>query len=231
MTSFQLALGFRLRDDATFASFLPGNNQQVLRAALDIVKGIGDNFIYIWGAEGAGRSHLLQAICHAAPEANHSAFYVPLSNPDQLAAELFEGLENINLVCLDDIERIAGNSFWEEQLFHLFNRIRANNNRLIVTANTTPNNLAIKLPDLKSRLSWGTVYQMQILDDDQKLAALQLRAQSRGLDLDPAVGKFLLRRCPRNMLQLFTTLENLDQESLAKQRRLTIPFVKDVLGV
>jgi DnaA family protein len=231
MTLQQLPLGFRLRDDATFASFLPGDNAQVLQAALNLVRGIGDNFIYIWAAIGAGRSHLLQAICHAAPEYNASAVYLTLEDPNSLLPDSFVGLENVNLVCLDDIEKISGNSYWEEQLFHLFNRIRTNNNRLIVTANVPPTSLEIKLPDLKSRLAWGTVYQMHLLNDEQKLAALQLRAHGRGLDLDSTVGKFLLRRCPRNMAELFSTLEQLDQASLAKQRRLTIPFVKEELGV
>lgn len=227
----QLPLGFRLRDDATFASFLPAGNQEVMHAVLNIFHGRGDPFLYIYGAEGSGRSHLLQAICHAAPEYQQTAVYLPLDDSAPESPDLFMGLENINLLCIDDIEKISGNANLEEQLFHLFNNVRANNNRLIITANVAPANLAIKLPDLKSRLSWGTAYQLHALDDEHKLTALQLRAQSRGLDLDQAVGKFLLRRCPRNMGQLFTTLEQLDQASLAEQRRLTIPFVKDVLGV
>ncbi len=224
MTLTQLPLGFRLRDDATFASFLPADNLQVLNAVFNIVRGIGDNFIYIWGPEGSGRSHLLQASCHAASEYKQTAVYLSLDNPD------ITGLENIDIICIDDIDKIAGNKIWEEQLFHLFNRVRANNKRLLIAADTPPTALKINLPDLKSRLSWGVVYQLHALNDEQKLAALQLRAQSRGLDLDPVVGKFLLRRCPRNMAELFTMLEQLDQASLERQRRLTIPFVKDVLG-
>jgi hypothetical protein len=101
----------------------------------------------------------------------------------------------------------------------------------VLAVDAPPTSLKIILPDLKSRLSWGVVYQLNSLDDDQKLAALQLRAQIRGLDLEAAVGKFLLRRFTRNMAQLFMVLEQLDQASLAEQRRLTIPFVKEVLGV
>lgn len=231
MNEQQLPLGFRLRDDATFDSFLATENEQVLHSVMQIVKGLGDNFIYIWGPEGSGRSHLLQASCHAAPEYKQTAVYLPLEELISLNSDLFSGLENIALVCIDDVEKIAGNAVWEEQLFHFFNRIRANGNRLIVAANSAPNQLPIKLPDLKSRLSWGVVYQLNALNDENKLAALQLRAQGRGLDLDKSVGKFLLRRCPRNMAQLFETLEQLDQASLAKQRRLTIPFLKEVLGV
>lgn len=231
MSVEQLALGFRLRDDATFESFLPTGNEQILSAVINNVRGIGDPFIYLWGPLASGRSHLLQATCHAAPEFRQTAVYLPLDAPNKLQPELFSGLENVDLVCIDDVEKIAGDCAWEEKLFHLFNRIRSNNKRLIIAANTAPVNLAIKLPDLKSRLSWGVVYQMNLLDDEQKLAALKLRAQCRGLDLEPAVGRFLLRRCPRNMVELFMLLEQLDQASLAEQRRLTIPFVKEVLGV
>lgn len=231
MSLEQLALGLRLRDDATFASFLPTGNQQILSAVINNVRGVGDPFLYLWGTMASGRSHLLQATCHAAPEFRQTAVYLPLDTPSKLSPELFDGLENVDLVCIDDVEKIAGNAEWEERLFHLFNRIRSNNKRLIVAADSAPTNLKINLPDLKSRLSWGVVYQMNVLDDEQKLAALKLRAQCRGLDLDPAVGKFLLRRFPRNMVELFTVLEQLDQASLAEQRRLTIPFVKEVLGV
>lgn len=227
----QLPLGFSLRDDATFTNFLPGHNAQVLHVLLEMVQGKGDNYVYVWGPQSSGRSHLLQASCHAAPEFSQAAVYIPLATADTLDLDVFVGLEHINLICLDDIEQIAGNQYWEEQIFHLFNRVRANNKRLIITANVPPTALTIKLPDLKSRLAWGTVYQLAALSDEQKLSALQLRAQRRGLDLDLAVGKFLLRRCPRDMRQLFSTLEQLDQASFAEQRRLTIPFVKDVLGV
>lgn len=231
MIAIQLPLGFRLRDDATFASFLPAANKQVLQAVLDLMQGQGDNFLYIYGTVGSGRSHLLQAICHAAGEYKQTAVYIPLEDPENLHADIFVGLEYTGLICLDDIDHIAGNAVLEEQLFHLFNRVRAQNKRLIITANVPPIGLPIKLPDLKSRLSWGTAYQLHPLNDEQKIAALQLRAQSRGLVLDPTVGRFLLRRCPRNMGLLFNTLEQLDQASLAEQRRLTIPFIKEVLGV
>lgn len=230
MSLQQLPLGFRLRDDSTFASFLPGNNQQVVQAVINFAKGVGDNFLYLYGEGGCGRSHLLQAICHAAPEYNQSVVYFPLSSQTE-AQGLVLGFENVHIVCLDDIDQIAGNKELEEEVFHLFNRVRTMNNRLIVTANTAPANLSIKLADLKSRLAWGVSYQLQPLSDEQKLAALVLRAKYRGFTLEPIVGKFLLRRCPRNMGQLFDTLELLDQASLSQQRRLTIPFVKDVLGV
>jgi len=226
----QLPLGFGLRDDATFDNFVLEGNAQAFNSIINCVQAKGDNFIYIWGAEGSGRSHLLQASCHAAPEFMQTAVYLPLGQQN-LTSDLFSGLENVSLICIDDIDRVAGNKLLEEQLFHLFNRIRANNSRLIIAANAAPNQLKIELPDLKSRLSWGVVYQLKSLNDEQKIKVLSLRALGRGLELDDSVAKFLLRRCSRQMAKLFEVLEQLDQASLTEQRRLTIPFVKDVLGL
>lgn len=230
MNAQQLPLGFGLRDDATFNNYIPEGNVQVFNSIIATVQAKGEDFIYIWGAEGSGRSHLLQASCHAAPEFGQTAFYLPLAQGN-LGSDLFNGLENIALICIDDIDQIAGSKLLEEQLFHLFNRVRAKGNRLIIAADVPPTQLKIELADLKSRLSWGTVYQLEPLDDEQKLKLLCMRAFARGLELDDSVAKFLLRRCSRKMTQLFSLLDQLDQASLSKQRRLTIPFVKDVLGL
>ncbi len=236
MSVQQLALGFRLRDDSTFESFLPSGNEAALHNVLNLVQGQGDNYIYLWGTEGSGRSHLLQAACHVMDERSATAVYLPLKDMGMLHGDIFLGLETMNLVCIDDIDQIAlasgsAKRDIEEQLFHLFNKLRANGNRLLIAGNAAANQLDIALPDLKSRLTWGLIYALHTLNDEQKLLALKLRAHARGLDLDDPVGKFLLRRCPRDMTQLFQTLELLDQASLAEQRRLTIPFVKQVLGV
>lgn len=231
----QLPLGLQLRDDATFINFLVGDNQQAVAAILNLLQAplnnLAENFVYVWGAFSSGRSHLLQASCHMAYELGYSGFYLPLQEYCTEPTEVLQGLEHVQLVCIDDIHCIAGDVEWEEQLFHFFNRIRALGHRLLITADQPPAQLPIKLPDLKSRLAWGIVYNLQPLQDEHKIAALQLRAHARGLELDLAVARFLLRRCPRDLGKLFMLLEQLDHASMAEQRRLTIPFVKDVLGV
>lgn len=226
----QLPLGFQLRDDATFDSFFPGENGQAYWDVRNMSQNLGEQFLYVWGPEGSGRTHLLQAACHAISDICQSGVYIPLDGSIPLVPELFQGLENLNLICIDDIDEIAGNQRWEEQLFHLFNRVRASGGRLIISSKSSPTQLKIKLPDLKSRLAWGVAYQLHPLTDEEKLSAIVLRAQCRGLALDEAVGRFLIRRCPRDMARLFETLEQLDQASFTEQRRLTIPFVKQVLG-
>ena len=88
----------------------------------------------------------------------------------------------------------------------------------------------MSLEDLRSRFSWVVVYQVQSLNDDDKIAVLQMRAKRRGLSLNKDVAQYLLVHLPRNMKDLIAVLEKLDVASLAAQRSLTIPFVKQVLG-
>ena len=133
------------------------------------------------------------------------------------------------LLCIDDLHVIAGNQIWEEAIFHLFNRIYDLGGHIVFAANDLPKALNIHLPDLISRLSWGIVYQMHSLNDHEKLAAIIMRADRRGFKLSEEVGKFIITHYPRHMGGLFTALETLDKASLAAQRRLTIPFVKEVL--
>jgi len=227
----QLPLNIQLRDDATFSSFYPGDNIEVLSAIKQLIGRKENAFLYIWGQEGVGRSHLLQAACHAASEVNIAAVYVPLLEQRSSSTSILQDIDGIPLICIDDIQVIAGQSTAEEALFHLFNRVQLQGNVLLVAADISPKNLPIVLPDLKSRLASGVTYQLHRLNDEQKINALQLRATQRGLQLAKTVGQFLLSRCSRNMTELFSTLEKLDKASLAEQRRLTIPFVKQVLAL
>ena len=186
--------------------------------------------VYLWGGEGSGRTHLLQAACHTALDLGLRSVYLPLDSAD-LEPSILQGLEAVPLICLDNIHSIADKPVWQEAVFHFFNRLREKQGRMLVAADNSPLHLPFKLADLQSRLSWGTSYQLQALNDDEKLQALQLRASLRGLELDESVARFLLRRYARGMRELFGLLDKLDKASLAEQRRLTIPFVKTILSL
>lgn len=227
--SVQLPLHIGLRDSATFANFHPADNAQILAQCQQCAQVRGERFVFIHGATGSGKSHLLQAACHAASESGLSVVYLPLAQREQFRVEMLEGLENMGMLCIDDLDAIAGDAEWEEAIFHLYNRVRDAEARLIVAANNHPMALAVQLPDLQSRLVWGLVYKLQPLDDEQLTAALQLRAKGRGLELPAEVVAYLLKRCARDMNSLFDLLEKLDRESLVAQRKLTIPFVRQFL--
>ncbi len=232
MTPIQLPLGMRLRDDATFANFYPGANAAALgyvERLCEAEAGWTESLIYLWGGVGVGRSHLLQAACLRMEQLGQPAIYLPLAELVAHGPALLENLEQCELVCLDDVQAVAGRGDWEEALFHLFNRLRDSGRRLLLAADAAPRELHVALPDLQSRLSLALVFQLQELSEEDKLRALQLRASRRGLQLSDEVGRFILTRGTRSMSGLFDLLERLDQASLQAQRKLTIPFLKEVL--
>ncbi len=223
----QIPLQVSLRDGATFASFFGQGNPQAVHALREMSALHGERFLYLWGAPGVGKTHLLQAVCHEGAEKRHAVAYLPLRKSAAIATGYLEGLERLDLVCIDDVQAIAGGADWEQALFHFHNNLREQHGRLIVAANVAPAGLNLSLPDLRSRLSWGPVFQIRALDDAAKIGALQLRARIRGFELPDEVAGYLIRRCPRDMPALFNLLERLDHASLAAKRKLTIPFVRE----
>jgi DnaA family protein len=233
MQPIQLPLGIRLRDDATFANYYPGANAAALGYVERLCQpdaGWAENLVYLWGVEGVGRSHLLQAACLRFERRGELAVYLPLVELVEHGPAVLDGLEGCQLVCLDELDAVAGHADWEEALFHLFNRLRDAGRRLLLAADVAPRVLPVQLPDLRSRLSLALVFQLQLLSDEEKLRALQLRASRRGLQLPDDVGRFILTRGSRSTSSLFELLEQLDQASLQAQRKLTIPFLKQTLG-
>ena len=185
--------------------------------------------MYLFGLSGVGKSHLLHASCAYADTLGFTSLCLSFSELTQLSVDVLDGLENIDLVCLDDIQLIAGNKKWQQGVFDLYNRMVEQNKCLIITGDQSVTNLNISLPDLVSRLSWGLTEQVKPLSDEEKSFSLQYRAQQRGLYISDEVASFLINRLSRDMTSLIAALEQLDQASIREQRRITIPFIKDVL--
>lgn len=226
----QLPLAVQLRDDTTFDNFFLADNG-LLVDQLNQQLTFGERYIYLYGAEGSGRSHLLQAACHQADQLGLASVYMPLEElQDYSPQDLFEGLEHLSLVCLDDIQVVLAKPEWEQQLFYLFNRLKDNNVKLLVSADRAVRELPVVLADLTSRLSWGLVYQIKNLTDEQRIEAVRFRASIRGLELGDEVAQYIFHRCQRDIETLMSVLDGLDKASLQEQRRLTIPFVKATMG-
>lgn len=227
--SNQLALGVKLRDSSIFDSFFAGRNAAAVDALRSVRAGHPPTCIYLQGAAGCGKSHLLQAICVAAGQRAEPATYLPLAKLVGMGPDVLSGCGELACVSLDDIEVIAGRDAWERAVFALHQRLDERQGRLIVAGTTTPATTGIRLADLRSRLGGGLLLSLQPLDEDEQIAALQLRARMRGFDLPLDTAQYLLRRLPRDMTSLYRFLDELDEASLAAQRRLTVPFVREVL--
>jgi DnaA family protein len=227
----QLALGLTLRDSARFSNFIGAANIELVTQLQHCAAAPAGKQLLCWGAPGSGKTHLLQACCHSASEAGHAVVYLSLGEASRLSPVVLEGWEGYALVCLDDIDAIAGLADWEAAVFHLYNRLRDGQGGLLISARAAPAAWSFTLPDMASRLVASVIYQLQPLDDAHSLQALQLRASLRGFDLPEETGRYLIRRLPRDLPALMALLDRLDSASLAAQRRLTVPFVRSVLDL
>ena len=225
----QIPLIFNKYEQVDFALYEAGGNDLVLQHLQNITSSKEGKGVYLWGQAGTGKSHLLQAVCAQASKALLNIAYIPLADFKSLSPQMLDGLEQLSLVCLDDIDSIAGNEEWEQAIFHLYNRLRDLHTPLLITAGNSPKGSSIKLADLKSRLAWDHVFHLKVLEEKATLRALQKRANSRGFDLSEEVADYLFKRVARDMHSLFQLLDKLDQASLIAKKKLTIPFVKDLL--
>ena len=180
-------------------------------------------------APSSGKTHLLNALCLATRSRGGSAFYAGLKNLPSGSHALLEGLEQVTLLCIDDCDRVAGDSAWETSLFHCINRFRETGGKLVLASREPLASLQLALPDLKSRLQWGLRLQLVGLDDAHKLKVLERHARSLGIELPGEVGRYLLRRHARSLDRLITALERMQQAAFVGKRRITVPLAREVL--
>lgn len=230
----QLSLSIALNVEATFDSFyVSSDNQQALQALTEFTKPeSSDFFFYLWGNQGSGVSHLLQSVQQQLTYLQ--AQYLPLDQLIEYPAEdVLSGLESLDWIILDNIDCLVSDKAqqgrWQEAIFHLYNRLKDANKKLLVGAHQSSRELPLSLADLQSRLQWGQSYRLNSLSDSDKQAMLILRADKLGLTLSEEVVQFILNNTHRNVHRLIGLLTQLDKASLEEKRRITIPFVKQVL--
>jgi DnaA family protein len=221
----QLPLQLALADHSSFATFVAGDNGAATQHVRSVAAGTPDT-LWLWGAAGCGKTHLLQAACRAAAASGRRAIYVALGSA---APEILAGLDSLDLVALDDVEGVAGNEEWEAALFGLLNEFLGRRGGLLLAAATSAAAAGFRLPDLASRAAGAVGYRLKALGDAERALAVRLHAEARGLELEPAAADYLLRRVDRDMRALTGWLDRLDRASLIEQRRLTIPFIRERL--
>ncbi len=219
-----------LKQTASMDNLIQGSNGQAISETGDCAQKRNGTYLYLWGSEDTGKTHLITAAAKRADEKGLATAFIPLSQAQELSPEMLDHIEQMDLVCLDDVHYIAGDRVWEEALFHLFNRVREQGANLIITSDCGPSSLPIHLPDLVSRLASGTSYRLEPLDDSNKKELLIDKARERGMELMPETAGYILKNHSRNISALLELLDRLDQASLAAQRKLTIPFIRDLIA-
>ena len=222
----QIPLPLKLQEDFNFDSFIADENALIVES----LKNSSEPFIFLWGDAGSGKTQLLQATCQYQSQLGKTAAYLPLQELQTFSPQILDGMGNIDLICIEDIELVYGNAEWEEALFNLFNQLRQAEGRLVISSNTSPQQSKVQLNDLKSRLSSGLPLNLKPLSDEGTIKALQAHAEKLGLELNHDIAKYLMNHYSRELASLWALLETLNQASLVAKRKLSIPFIKNVIG-
>lgn len=225
----QLPLALQLTSPASLDDFIYGDDGQ-LAHLLTQQRECEQPLLYLHGETASGKSHLLLGQCSAMQNSGAQVAYLPCRDHTTLHPSMLDNLEQLDLIAIDDVDALAGLADWELALFHLFNRARERDCRLLFSARQPPGQVPIQLADLRSRLSWGISLAIPLLDDPGRQALLCQLAERRGLDMPDAVARYLVERQARGMRDLLALVEQLDRASLTEQRRLSIPFVREQLA-
>lgn len=212
----------------TFANFCADANAGILEVVETLPRQGGS--LWLHGPEDSGKTHLLQAVCHQAKTRDQSAAYLPLKQMRELGPESLDGLEQCTWICLDDVDAVLEQEDWEQRLFGLINQVVDHGANLLMSARRPAEGIEVELPDLSSRLRGAVSFLLQPLGDDLQPKALQRRARSQGYDLPEDAVLYMQRHVVRGLGQLCRLLDRLEQASLSQQRRITVPFVREVLA-
>ena len=186
--------------------------------------------LLIVGDAGSGKSHLLEAAIEAASAGGDAVAFVPMRDWRSQRVDAVRGLgRGGGLLCIDDVDAAAGDRGWEEALLALVEESASWRTRIVFSAGAVPSNVPFVLADLRSRLSAATLYRLRELDDESRARALRRHASGRGIEIPDDVVGYVLTRYRRDMPSLVALLDRLDHHSMARQRRLTVPFVRDLI--
>lgn len=217
----QLLLDWDLEKPQTFDTFVVGQNEELVQClrllASPADKLTDERFVYLWGEDGAGKTHLLHALANL-----HGTRYIA-ADAD---ADAFRYIPEVRSYVLDDCDKLSAES--QIEAFNLFNQVRENGGTLVTAGAVAPAALTLR-EDLRTRLGWGLIYQVHGLTDEEKIAALTHAAHARGFALAPGVLPYLITHFRRDMRSLSAMLDALDRYSLETQRPITLPLLRSLL--
>ena len=211
----------------TLENFVPGRNLELFQTLKKILEGHEqERFIYLWGVNGCGKSHLLQAVVESFIQYKLDAAYINCGITQNFEME-FPVVDKINCLAIDDVDHL--NSSTQIDLFNLYNHIRDEcQSLMLVSGSVAPSQLNLR-EDLVTRLGWGLIYQVHELSDDEKIQAMKKHAKRKGFELTQDVCNYLLRHVKRDLPSLIVTLDALDLYSLREKRPITIPMLRELL--
>lgn len=226
----QQALNLQLSQANTFETYYSGSDPTLISVLKNVATGVLEEpQIFLWGVADTGKTHVLQSMCRLASEAHKRAMYIPIKELSSQDPASIGELQDLDLVCIDDVHVIAKNTPWEKALFNFINHHRSQKTTMVISSLYAPTDNLFELPDLNSRAVWGPVYKLTPLAEEYMDDALCFHAKVRGLELSSEVRNYLLTHYQRDVSTMVGIIDVLDKASLQEQRKVTIPFLKKTL--
>ena len=229
----QLIFPFQVNQKASFKSFFCSpDNIELMSRLTDLVVSKNADELIINGAEGSGKSFLMQAICNELSSSGKQFAFIPMNKAINMGVEIFQNLASLNAVCIDDLQLILSREEWETALFNLINECQQSNCSLILSfgGNQSLEDIT-QLPDLLSRIKRMEFMKLQAVQDECLNQALDFVSQQLGINLEKAELEFLLNHQTREFSLLVENIISLDRQAASLKRKITIPFIKETLNL
>jgi len=219
----QIALDIGLPRLPTLANFEPGANQAALDHLRRWSQDAGRSRVptYVWGESGSGKTHVLQAVSRALGEQGARTGWITAADTEPAAFD-----EGWAAVLFDDVQ--AFSAVQQQAAFSWFVQAQSLRRGVLAAGTLPPAGLALR-EDLRTRLGWGHVFELQVLQEPERRAVLRRAADARGLILGDELANYILHRFRRDLGSLMDLLQRLDGYALRTQRPLSVPLIRAML--
>ena len=224
----QLALQIQINERASLKNFFVSKNNnktiQVLKNILFSSDSGAQIFIDDLGSNG--KSYLLQAICNDFSNSNNSSIYIPMEEAINLDPSILEGVSELNLICIDDVDLINNRREWEIALFNLINECYEKECFLLLSGSI---NKLEAIPDLVSRIKKMETLRLEAINDDELLEATQAISKNLNIEISDKNMNYLINNSKRDIKTIFRTLSQLERESLERKKSIGLNLIKEVI--
>ena len=220
----QLGLPISLNSLMLLENFV--SNKELIRSINQLFLDQKSSEVYIYGANGQGKTHVLQGTILKALANDKNAVFIDCLDP--FPGHIFEIINEINFISFDNVHLMEEES--QERFFDLYNRARQSEVFILVSGDSLPSDLKV-MKDIKTRLSLAAVYKLEELDDELKMNIINSQMSDRNLSVDSKVYEYLFKNFSRDLKLLLSTMDDLDKVSLQAKKPISIPFVRKFLNL
>ena len=224
----QLALQIQINERASLDNFFVSkNNNQTIQILKNILLSSNKGAqIFIDDLGSNGKSYLLQAICNDFSNSNNSSIYIPMQETINFDPSILEGISELNLICIDDIDLINKRREWEIPFFNLINECYEKECFLILSGSI---NKLKAIPDLISRIKKMETLRLEAINDDELLEATKAISKNLNIKISDKNMNYLINNSKRDIKTIFRILSQLEKVSLERKKSIGLNLIKEVI--